>query len=243
MSQQVKITARELIRRSLILIGALGQGENPTDQEADDALKTLNEIVDKWNVEALMITSNKYIKFNLTNKKIYTIGAGGDIPELRPPSGLLGAYYNMPNTSGGVISVPVQVITENQYNSITLKDLQVNIPSQVFYRNSYPLAEIYVYPISNEGELVLNVSNQFLAFNNLDDIIDLPSGYVKALRYNLAVELSTEYGRQLSEKIEAMAVGAKSFIKTTNGAQKQRISVVDTALRSRGGGYNIYTGE
>ena len=242
MSQQVKITARELIRRSLILIGALGQGENPTDQEADDALKTLNEIVDKWNVEALMITSNKYIKFNLTNKKIYTIGAGGDIPELRPPSGLLGAYYNMPNTSG-VISVPVQVITENQYNSITLKDLQVNIPSQVFYRNSSPLAEIYVYPISNEGKLVLNVSNQFLAFNNLDDIIDLPSGYVKALRYNLAVELSTEYGRQLSEKIEAMAVGAKSFIKTTNGAQKQRISVVDTALRSRGGGYNIYTGE
>ena len=40
-----------------------------------------------------------------------------------------------------------------------------------------------------------------------------------------------------------MAVGAKNFIKTTNGAQKQTIAVVDAALRTRGGGYNIYTGE
>lgn len=61
----------------------------------------------------------------------------------------------------------------------------------------------------------------------MDDIIDLPSGYVRLLRYNLAVELSTEYGRQLDDRIEQMAVGAKSFIKTTNGAQKQTIAVVD----------------
>ena len=91
--------------------------------------------------------------------------------------------------------------------------------------------------------MVLTVSGQFLAFDTLDSMVDLPSGYIKALRYNLAVELSTEYGRQLSDKVEAMAVGAKSFIKTTNGAQKQIISVVDSALRSKGGGYNIYTGE
>lgn len=225
-------------------MGVLGQGENPTDQEADDALKTLNEIVDKWNVESLMIPANKTVKFNLTNKQVYTFGTGGDIPDLRPPSGVLNAYYNMPNTSGGgVISIPVQVITENQYNSITLKELQVNIPSQLFYRSSYPLGEVYVYPISNEGEIVLTVSGQFLAFDTLDSMVDLPSGYIKALRYNLAVELSTEYGRQLSDKVEAMAVGAKSFIKTTNGSQKQIISVVDSALRSKGGGYNIYTGE
>ena len=191
-----------------------------------------------------MIPSNINVKFNLTNKQMYTIGTGGDIPAMRPPSGVLGAYYNMPNTSGGgVISIPIQVITENQYNSITLKELQVNIPSQLFYRSSYPLGELYIYPISNEGSVVLTVSCQFLAFNSLDDIIDLPSGYIKALRYNLAVELSTEYGRQLDDRIEQMAVGAKSFIKTTNGAQKQVISVVDSALRSKGGGYNIYTGE
>lgn len=237
MSQQVKITARELIRRSLILIGVLGQGENPTSAEADDALQTLNEIVDKWNVEALMITSNVKIKFPLTGAKSYTIGEGGDIDTLRPPSGVLGAYYEMP----GGISIPLQIITESQYENIVLKDLNVQIPNIIFYNNSHPLAELFVYPISDVGSVVLSVSDQFLLFPTLDTVIDLPSGYIKALRYNLATELSTEYGRQLDERIIEMAIGAKSFIKTTNSASKRIISYCDPALISSGS-YNIYEG-
>ena len=242
MSQQVKTTARELIRRSLILIGVLGEGENPSSDGANDALQTLNEIVDKWNVENLMIISTINKTFNLTNKKSYTIGTGGDIDILRPPSGILGAYYNMP-TTGGLVSIPVQLITQGQYNAITLKDLEVNIPNMLYYNNSYPLGEIFTYPISNLGSITLTMADQFLVFDSLDDIIDLPSGYVKALRYNLAVELSTEYGRQLDDRIESMAVGAKNFIKTTNGSQKKEILAVDMALRGSRAGFNIYTGE
>jgi hypothetical protein len=216
----------------------LGEGENLTDQQANDALDTLNEIVEKWNNESLMIIGTNTIEFNLTNKKSYTIGTSGDIDTLRPPSGVMSCYYIM----NGNTSVPIQLITEVQYNAITLKDLEINYPTMAYYSPSYPLAELFVYPISNEGKIVLTVSDQFIKFETLDTVIDLPSGYIKALRYNLAVEQAIEYGRVLSQDASALAVSAKAAIKVTNGSQRLEIMVTDPALR-RSGGFNIYTGD
>lgn len=245
MSQQVKTSARELIRRSLMLVGVLGEGENPSSDSANDALQTLNEIVDKWNVESLMIVNTVNITIPLNGSKKYTIGPTGDIDTLRPPSGVSLAYYNMPQQDAtGPISLPVSLITEGQYNSIALKNLETSIPYCLYYNQAYPIAEVYPYPISNTGEIILTVSDQFLVFNSLDDIIDLPSGYVKALRYNLAVELALEYGRAMPDDVKEIAVGTKSFIKSTNGSQKKVILFSDNALRRRSSsGFNIYSGE
>lgn len=227
-----------------MLVGVLGTGENPSDQEANDALSTLNEIVDKWNVESLMIPSNEDVVFPCSGKKIYTFGPGGDIDELRPPSGIIGAYFNFQNTGmSGPMSFPVRIITENEYNAIVLKEFGSTIPQVLFYRSSFPLAQVFVYPLPSSGSMTLTVSGQFRVFASLESIIDLPSAYVKALRYNLAAELSTEYGRQLDPAIREMAVGAKAFIKSTNGAQKQLTMFVDRGLRVKAPGYNIYSGQ
>lgn len=62
-----------------MLVGAIGQGENPSDLEANDALQTLNELVDKWNTENLMISYNSNILVPMVaGKSMYTIGATGD---------------------------------------------------------------------------------------------------------------------------------------------------------------------
>lgn len=218
-------------------------GENPTDQEAEDSLQTLNEIVDKWNIESLMITSTINYDVPLTGKKVYTMGPGGDIDVIRPPSGILQAYYLMP-TSNQEVSLPIEIITQGQYNGIAIKDLQITIPQMLYYNADYPLAHVYIYPISSVGKVVITVSDQFMGFSDLDAVIDLPPGYIKALRYNLAVELSTEYGRQLDERIESMAVGAKSFIKANNSTVKREILTCDNALMKsgKGGSFNIYSG-
>lgn len=243
MSQMIKLTARDLIRKAMTLSTLLGQGENPTDQEASDALFILNEIVDKWNIERLMITNSIDITFNLTDatKRFYTIGPTGDIVTARPPSGIDDAYYLLP-TGNKEVSIPLQQITQTQYNSLSIKDLNVKIPNYVFFNATYPNATVYVYPLSNVGKVVLTVSDQFTGFQSLDDIIDLPIAYSKALRYTLAVELSLEYGRQVNEDIKQMAAGTKATIKGLNSAVKKEVMKTDSAITASGG-FNIYSGD
>lgn len=243
MSQIIKITARDLIRKSLTTLGVLGMGDNPSEQEANDALFVLNEIVDKWNIEKLMITNSVDITFNNTGNKIYTIGPMGDIDVPRPPSGIDDAYYIM-TQSGKEISLPLKQITQVQYNSLTIKDLNVIVPQYYFYNASYPLAQLYLYPLTNQGKTVLTVSDQFTKFNNLDSLIDLPIAYITALRYTLTVMLAKDYGRAIDEDMKQLAAGAKATIKAINSSIKKEIMRVDGALLSKSGNnFNIYSGD
>ena len=43
-------TVRDIIRRSMLLIGAIAVGETPTDEEAQDGLQTLNDMLEKRQV-------------------------------------------------------------------------------------------------------------------------------------------------------------------------------------------------
>lgn len=61
-------TARDLITRSLISLGTLESGENPTSDEAEDALDTFNEMANAWiydgiDLEWLNLTLNSTIPY------------------------------------------------------------------------------------------------------------------------------------------------------------------------------------
>lgn len=49
------ITARELIQRSMLRANIIARGETPTDEEADDALKSLNEMLHAWETDGIHI--------------------------------------------------------------------------------------------------------------------------------------------------------------------------------------------
>lgn len=237
---QIKITARELIRKSMTVMGALGQGENPSDQEANDALYNLNEIVDKWNTEQLMIPSVINYVLHMSGKEKYTIGEDltADFNMKRPLNGINNAYFKMTDN----MTIPVEILSSDQYMLFVDKAITTTLANYIYYNAVYPLAEIYVYPAATSGNLILNVSSQFEIFPDLDTVIDLPSGYIRALRLNLAVDLSPEYGRQADQQLIEQAVGAKSTIKVTNSSQKIILMDTDASLMRQSGGFNIWTG-
>ena len=206
-----------------MLIGVLGQGENPSDSEANDALQTLNEIVDKWNTEQLMIPFSSKINIPLIGKSMYTIGATGDSTDMRPLNGIISAFYEVNN-----VSEELKVLSIDEYNNITRKNYTGTEPRSVYYNGMFPNGELYVFPRSNAGKIVLNVSGRFALFDTLDDIISLPSGYIKALRNTLASDLCREYGKELTQDIVEAALGAKATIKATNAAQKKRLLRCDS---------------
>jgi len=67
--------AIDIISRSLKDIGALAAGETPTAAEAQDALDMLNDMIDQWSNENMIVFNTTEIIFNVVPGQVqYTIG-------------------------------------------------------------------------------------------------------------------------------------------------------------------------
>jgi hypothetical protein len=70
----------DTISRALKDIGALEAGETPTPEAAQDAFDMLNDMLDQWSNEDMMVFYKTEIVFSITpGQTQYTIGPGGQI--------------------------------------------------------------------------------------------------------------------------------------------------------------------
>jgi len=70
----------DIISRALKDIGALEAGETPAPADAQDAFDMLNDMLDQWSNESMMVFYKTEIIFTLTQGQTqYTIGPGGQI--------------------------------------------------------------------------------------------------------------------------------------------------------------------
>ena len=70
----------DIISRALKDIGALAAGETPSPEASQDAFDMLNDMLDQWSNENMMVYYKTEIIFPITqNQTQYTIGPGGQI--------------------------------------------------------------------------------------------------------------------------------------------------------------------
>ena len=70
----------DIISRAMKDIGALASGEQPTPEEAQDAFEMLNDMLDQWSNEDMMVYNFTEIIFPVVSGQTqYTIGPTGDI--------------------------------------------------------------------------------------------------------------------------------------------------------------------
>ncbi len=73
-------TANDLVKRALRSIGAFAPGDNEDPEDFNDALDTLNDMLETWSNSTMMVNYITEIIFTLTNNVYqYTIGQGGTI--------------------------------------------------------------------------------------------------------------------------------------------------------------------
>src|SRR6187200_1131218 len=80
-------TARNLVERTLKLLGVVAQGETPSSPELSDGWKALNELVDAWATQRLIIyTVQRNTALSLVSGTAsYTIGpVSADLIAARP---------------------------------------------------------------------------------------------------------------------------------------------------------------
>jgi hypothetical protein len=231
-----------IINRALRLIGVAQTSETASSAEAADAFSVLNMMIGQWNNESLMLYGYMNELFPLIpTTGVYTIGPGGDIDTVRPQK-IVRAFvrYNPSGLNTFQYDYQLEIVPNDKYQEIFLKQLTVTYPIYLFYDNKFPLGTITLYPYPSQAcSLGLSSWNQILQFTNLIQDIDMPPGYESALSYNLAVEIAPEYGKQIDQIIYDKANETKAAIMRTN----HTISYMktDTALLPKRT-FNILTG-
>lgn len=96
------VTTRQLVTSTLRLINYIQAGEIPSDQDTEIAVGILNQMVDSWSNERLMIYSiNPYIFYTTVGQKNYYLGPGNAVVTTSTLVG--GSLY----TNGTYTSVPL----------------------------------------------------------------------------------------------------------------------------------------
>ena len=113
----------DIVSRALKDIGALEAGETPTSDAAQDAFDMLNDLIDQWSNEQMMVFYKTEIVWAVTqNVTQYTIGPGGSIGAsftgsisgttlTIPASGLLSGYITLGQTITGTGVIAGTTIT------------------------------------------------------------------------------------------------------------------------------------
>lgn len=209
-------TYRELIAGSLRLIGVLGEGEQMQPYHAQNALATLNELVDALNSQSLKLYQRKYYTAALTGGSTYTVGPGGNVNVPVRPAGVAAAWFRE-GSGAEQFDLPVSVVTAGAWGGIRSKGAAGSPSGALFYDGNWPLATLTLHPGPDAGgTLVLLVNEPLDATVGLDDEESLPPAYRQALRFQLAVLLAPEFGREAPVTVQLTALKALTNISAAN---------------------------
>lgn len=233
-------TARDIIYGALRLIGQLAEGEVPSAQTAQDSLTAMNQMIDSWSIQSLKTHSTQDQTFNWpTNERVVTFGPTGDIVGNRPVQVLDSTYFITTNTTPN-ISYSIQLVNDEQYSNISAKTLTSSLPQILWVNYTYPNVTMYIYPVPTQLVEFHLISVQELSQPvNLSTELSFPPGYMKAFRYNLAVELASEFGVDPPSAVIVNANKSLAALMRINNPQDMLCYPYElTQNRSR---YNIYT--
>jgi hypothetical protein len=232
-------TAGDIINGSLRLLGVLAEGETPSAETSQDALRAMNQMIDSWNTERLSVFSTQDQVFTWPASFISrTLGPSGDFVGNRPILLDDSTYFVQPGTN---VSYGIKFINQQQYEGIAVKTVTSTFPQVIFVNMNYPDIEMFVYPRPTADLTWHFISVEELTQPaTLDTVLSFPPGYLRAFRYNLACELAPEFGEEPSPQVQRIAMYSKRNLKRINNPDdimSMPYSLIATRQR-----YNIYAG-
>lgn len=207
----------DLIASSLRLIGVLASGEQPSGPESADALLIAQQMVDSWQAERLSIFTVTIGEYSLVpGQQTYTLGTGGNFNAARPAKIEQASIVSLLNPAQP-LELPLQMVNEDGWQAIPVKVITSTLPTVLYDDGGFPFRNLSFWCIPSIVSKVRIYGWQPLStFPDLVTDVTFPPSYVKALRYNLAVDLAPEFGRSLPPEVAAQAISSKAVLKNMN---------------------------
>ena len=222
---------QDTIIGALQSIGANAPGEPVEASLMQQAFNMLNDLIESVSNDSFMILSTTEIIANIANMGTdITIGPGAMIDVPRPLN-ILSAFVRVTN-----VDYPVAVINVEQYELITLKQVNGPWPRALYYQSLNPIGLIKLWPKPSSGEIHLYANQIFPRFVTINDTVQFAQGYAMWMRWALAELLMPAYGKNdpaLMEMVTKNANRAIAKIKRTNMQPIQAVQF-DSALVGNG---------
>ena len=182
-------TAYDVVRGALRLIGVVTPIEPPSAEEAADGLSAMNQMLASW---AASRYTSRICPTNIVRPDVrcceLPIGSGGAINTTRPTT-----IYQAHITQGG-IDYPLRVVALGEYEAIPDKSTTGSIPEVMAIRPGYPLSTLHLYPAPGSGCTLVMDKVAPPSDLALYDTMPYPPEFIRAIRYNLAIELAPGMG-------------------------------------------------
>jgi hypothetical protein len=197
----VTFKALDIISAAARDIGVTASAEALSTDEQNDSLVVLNMLIDSWSGEQIPIPQ-------LSQQTVALSGASATTN--RPLKIMAAAAVN------GSFSQLVEVVSAEKWSSIVDKARSGGFPDMLFCDYAHPTSTVYAWP-SATCSLKLQCYMPLTQFADINTTsIDLPPGYARGLRLNLALDLAEIFGRPVTQSLFASAQAAKQGIISTN---------------------------
>ena len=224
-------TALNLITDVLLDMGVLADQQTPTAAQSVGALTKLNDLIESWNLDPQKLYgATQYILPFVPNQVSYTIGTGGDLNIPRPndiTAAFVRSTFQVPSQQQ---DIPITILNDQQWADIPVKEMVGTYPYAVWFNMTYPLITAYITPIATSANYSLvfwdKNDNATLSLNT---VLSLPSGYKRALKYGLFIELAAGYQIPVPDSIASLAVTSKLSI----DRQNLQINTLETSGATR----------
>jgi len=231
--------ARQLIGDAHRLLGLVASGNALPEADYQDNLRALNQMIDSWNTERLMIYNTIDQVFTWPAGQITRhLGPSGEFVGVRPIALDDSTYYRDPTNN---VSFGIKFINQQQYDGIAVKTVTSTYPQVMWINMEYPDISMTVYPKPTR-----DLEWHFISVQEIDQPatlltdIALPPGYLRAFRYNLALELAPEFNMEPSAQVKRIAMTSKRDLKRQNNPDDvMSMPYAIVATRQR---FNVYAG-
>jgi hypothetical protein len=232
-------TAGDQITAALRLIGVLAEAETPGSEMMLDAVAAMNQMLDSWSTERLSIFTTQTQQFTWPQGVASrTIGPTGNFVGVRPIALDDSTFFEDASTG---VSYPIVIVNQSQYNSIAVKDVTSTYPQILWFQATDTDATMTIYPVPTKALLWSFVGVQELTqvTDHTEELV-FPPGYLRAFKYNLALEIAPEYGAEPTKDVRRIATVSKRNLKRINNPMD--LMSMPYPLVAKQGRYNIYAG-
>lgn len=207
-------TWNDLFDAALVELGVNAPGDAGSSTDRTYCLGVTNRLLSSWSVEIrpIFFETTESLTWASGNAS-RTIGTGGNLDTTRPEK-VLGVQWR----DSSNVDFPLDLYTHQEYQGIVDKTLSGD-PLVIAYNPTIAsgFGTLFAWPVpSSAFTLRLTSYKPFTTITDQTATVVLSSGYEAALVYNLAVLISSAYGRDPSAFTEREARKTKGAITRAN---------------------------
>lgn len=249
--EPLSFTIGDVILDALIETGAVSPGEGLDDDAdlAQWALRKSNYMLDTWNARRPFVYSWLFSLYTLqAGLSPHTIGNSGAAtfdtsPNPRPVFIESAALLLNSSSSTGLVDQPIKIRDRAWWAAEQTKNIQTNIPTDLFYDPTFPDGSLYFWPVPNAANQVrLQLWQAISTFVSITDPIGgpsgpgtMPQGYRAAMMMTLAECLAPGLNKTLKPSTAKQAMEARKAI-FGNNIKSSRMSTRDAGMPNAGKG-------